>query len=132
MSLFSTVALGGQPKKSDLKGLKAQIPKSAQALKVTYPLVGRGEEEEEEGGKSQGVMYCLKKSRGAHILPEYHMLVAGSQLKQEVRRGENMLEKMNENSLFTGVLGGEGGGGGGVGGGDGEGGELGGGEILRR
>ena len=47
VSLFSTVNVEERPTGKDLKGLKAQIPKSAQALKVTW---GKGGQEVRRGG----------------------------------------------------------------------------------
>ena len=86
VSLFSTINVEERPTDKDLKGLKAQIPKSAQALKVTWG--GGGQEVEVEEGQTSRkapFMYLVKKNRSAHVLPEYHLLVAGNALKDEVR-----------------------------------------------
>ena len=97
LSLFSTVNLDEPPKASkDVVGLMSQIPQSAQALKVTYEVGGEGAQGEAEKGQ----MYCVRQNKTSGILPEYHFLCAGSVLKAEIRRVEELLDKMNSLSSF--------------------------------
>ena len=108
VGLFSTVTLEEAPDEKGLRGLLGQIPNSAQALKATYPCVSPsnskgGEEEEEEDDEDErerGQLYCVRKNRLDHVLPEYHLLCAGSQLKAETKRVEGVLESLNSMSAF--------------------------------
>ena len=53
------------------------------------------EAEEGQTSRKTPFIYFIKKNRSAHVLPEYHLLVAGNALKEEVRRVESMLERMS-------------------------------------
>ncbi len=95
VSLFSSVSLQAAPKRGDIAGLIGQTPRSAQAMKVTW-----------EGGA--GPCYVVRKEKAERILPEYHLLVVGGDLKKEVRQVEEVLEKMNDMKSFDGVIDGSG------------------------
>jgi len=96
--------LEAAPEAKDLGGLVGQVPNSAQALKVTYPNEPPSdfEEEEEGGGRGgkKGQIYCVKRAKLAHVLPEYHLLCVGSQLKDQIRHVESVLEGLNSMSSF--------------------------------
>jgi len=123
LKLFSTVALDEEPTAIiDINQLGSRIPKSAEALKVTYPIVnhrsaevvgGKNDDDDEEEDdddeeereeerlaalrqaiNQKGQFYCVQAKSAVQILPEYHFLCTGSHLKSEIRRVEKILEEM--------------------------------------
>jgi len=108
LKLFSTIALDSIPTSmATINNMKSKIPKSADGLKITYPINdGRRMYSDEDGqsgsGSTKGQFYCVRPEKAAHVLPEHHMLCTGSQLKSEIKRLEKVLEEMKMLSVGEG------------------------------
>ena len=63
VSMFSTIGLEEKPTSDQIMGLKAKIPKSAEALKVTWGPQENFENEEGQSSRKTQFVYFIKKNR---------------------------------------------------------------------